>query len=50
MFILYCSGLKENGPHRVIKNGTIRAYFLVGVGLALLEKVSQWGARGALGT
>ena len=35
-------GLNENGPHRLIGNGTIRNYVLVGVGADLSEKVHTW--------
>jgi hypothetical protein len=37
--IRYYGGLKENGPHRFLWNGTCRRCGLVEVGVALLEEV-----------
>lgn len=38
-----CGGLKKNGPHRLIRSGTIRRYDLVGVNVALLEEACHLG-------
>jgi hypothetical protein len=47
-----CGGLNKYGPHRLmclnawlIWSGTIRTCDLVGVGVALLEKVCHCGSR-----
>ena len=32
--------MKENGPYMLIVSGTLKKYSLVGIGVALLEKVS----------
>jgi hypothetical protein len=41
-FYAVCGGLNENGPHRPIGRSLIRRCGLVGVGVALLEKVCYW--------
>lgn len=41
-----CGGLKLNGSCRPLESGTIRRFALVGVGVALLEKMVAGGSWG----